>query len=303
MRGLFLLLCAIYASAQVSQVTIHRITDYDARHQRVGMQGWIPLRLHPDLVKQFDNGIPIVKRVLWCKALEPNGAVHSDAMRSLDLVRSETNLLRDAYANADQQQDADIRGCHSPGLVHMQIYPGSHVAVHQPVDEPGVLYIDPTHFYNGWETNHQMDVVVEMRVNPTTTARNIVRFNAINPLSAADEQSFPAEDADTFGGDTAPTHQTHQTSNHTHPWGGVAALFFVGAAVMVVLGAAYYANLTPARMRRMISRYRNAGYGEELRATAGASGGHAINIDDDVADADAVLQNMGAPAGFGRDRL
>ena len=188
------------ACALPSHVVVQREAD------SVASGAHVRIDLHSDLMRLFPSAPP-VKRVLWCRSLVPQDKEATITARAPE----EGNLLRSEYTWGSPQLNA----CSSPGLIRMQIYPGSSVAVRQPRSDPYSITIDTDAFWGAWDTKHRMEVIVEMHVNDTCTARHVSRFNAETRAAA-----------------TAP-----DTPNHQHPWGGMALLFFGGGAAMACVAA------------------------------------------------------------------
>ena len=253
------LLCAA-TLGMPSQMVIERTNDASRADEQQG--GFARIDLHPALVSHFGKEPPCVKRVLWCRALPPVGTT-SATQRSTAFTASSLLDLPEAR----DVSSSDLQGCATPGLVHMQLYPGSHVAVHQPRTEPHVVLVDTRAFYGAWDESHAMEVVVEMRINATASARHISRFHA--PMRAAAVSSSPAS--------------AH--GSHSHNWGGAAILFIAGGALIACVTALrVYADPAQRWIKRRIA-WARAQRGEELESAFGAA-------DEEDTDA-AVMRAMG----------
>lgn len=223
MRALFLVILLAWASALApSQIELHLVSDAEPRMQRRDSR-WVPVPLHAELVRELQGMDPMIKRVLWCRELRPVGEVDAQVMRSAELG---PNLLQERYGPVSP----DLRACTAPGLLHLQLYPGSDVALHQPANEPNMLYVQPDHFWGMWDDAHQMNVVVEMRINETATARHVTRFNPRVPIEEVTQE------------ETAP--------RHSHPWTGALLLLLAGIAVLA--GVAAYRHPASSELWRFL---------------------------------------------------
>lgn len=210
---LALLISATHAFQYESQVIIRR-QSYASAPAASG--DWVRVDLHRDF-----GDSPTVKRIYWCRTL----LVKEVASRA-SIAFSAANLLRSLDGVRSGESD-----CGAPGLLHMQLYPGLEAATFQPETEPGAIYIDPAHFESLWDDKHAMNVVVEMRINSTTTAQQVTRFN----------QPHNRQDEDTTTTTTlAPT--TAPAPGHSHPWFR-ALLFLCG-------GGLFFAGVVAFRLYR-----------------------------------------------------
>lgn len=192
---------------QVSQVVIQHVTHEDTRSTSARFKNWIRIPI------EVDN--PTIKRIIWCRSL-----FHHTVERDVD----PTNLLRSTPFVSSETQV----GCNSPGLVLMQLYPGSYVSVHQPEEEPRIVYIDPSGFDGMWDDQHDMEVVIEMRINQTTMANHIAKFDAVK--KDVEVETTTAE----------VTTASPLSPKKTHPWGAVLGIFFGGAAVFGLMAYGMY---------------------------------------------------------------
>ena len=212
---LALALAAAHAFQYESQVVIRR-QSYAAAP--AAGSDWVRVDLHRDFGES-----PTVKRIYWCRTL----LVKEVASRA-SIAFSASNLLRSL--DSVRSSDGD---CDAPGLLHMQLYPGLEAATFQPETEPGAIYIDPAHFESLWDDKHAMNVVVEMRINATTTAQQVTRFNQPHNRQDEDTTTTPTTAAPI----TAPP-----TPGHTHPWWR-ALLFLCG-------GGIFFAGVVAFRLYR-----------------------------------------------------
>lgn len=197
MRFLFLLIGCAFAFQAASQVVVQRSSSENASGKNR-----IRIPLHADIVKMFGGETPLVKRILWCRALSPsNQARYVDPM----------NLLRN---NVIEQPFEDV-GCATPGMIHFQIYPGA-VLAHQSDEEPNVIYIDSNGFGSLWDEKLPMEIVVELRVNENTLAQHVAKFEWKEPKTVK--------------------------PGKTHPWKSVLGLLVGGAVFFVCMGVLMYRN-------------------------------------------------------------
>lgn len=218
---LLLFLAAAHAFQFESQVILRRQSFADVKSG----SDWVRVDLHRDF-----GDSPTVKRVYWCRTL----VVPTVASRAA-IAFSASNLLRSLDGPRSEEGD----DCSAPGLLHMQLYPGMEAAVFQPETEPSALYIDPTHFEALWDEQHAMNVVVEMRINATTTAQQVTRFNQPH-------DRVPIVEAATTAAITPPP-----PSARAHPW-GKALLFLCG-------GGVFFASVVAFRLYRQRKATMNRG--------------------------------------------